>query len=208
MPQSQSRKPAKRPYLARKERRRQLLDAAAQIVETEGWAQLNMSGLAKQTHTSRQLIYQHFESLEELMTATGTHIFEQVYLLTRNAIETRNQDISTALVRSQEIIFDLPMGRAQALWQVLAATFPDDHPLTEYGKRLRHLITNLWKPAIIETTGLAEEDATAIAWPLIMAFWGNYRLMQDGELSRKQAIDKINWLISTLAAGIKAQELA
>ncbi len=203
MPISSSAEKTKRPYLARDDRRRQLLDVAADIVENRGWDQLTMSALAKQSATSRQLIYQHFDSLDALLTATGTHIFEQVYLQTRTAIEQRDGDIANVLIQTQEIIFDLPSGRAQALWQIIAAALPAEHALSKFGRRMRHLITNLWRPAIAETFGLSDREAEALAWPLIMAFWGNYHLMQDGELSRKQAIDKITWLVSTLAAGLK-----
>lgn len=191
---------AKRPYLSRKVRRQQLLETAAKIVEEQGWDKLNMSAVAQQARTSRQLIYQHFASLEELMAATGTHIFQQVYEETRAAIEERGHDLTRMLSRAQSLTMDLPAGRAQALWQVVAAAFPADHELTRFGRRMRHLITNLWQPAVAETFGVDDKRAAGISWMLIMAFWGGYRLVQDGELSKAEAIEHLNWIVTRVAA--------
>lgn len=201
MPTSESRNKTKRPYLARDERRRQLLEAAAGIVENSGWDQLNMSALAKETGTSRQLVYQHFDSLESLMVATGTVIFEQVYVETRATIARRDEDIVAVLARAQKITLDLPPGRASALWQIVASAFPADHALTGFGRKMRHLITNLWKVSVAEAFNLPEKEAAALTWMLIMAFWGGYRLVHDGELTQQEAIDRLNWMVSSLQNG-------
>lgn len=193
----------KRPYLARDERRRLLLDTAAKLVEKEGWDKLNMSALAQRSNTSRQLLYQHFDSLEDLMVATGTHIFQQVYTGTRDAIEQRSDDIVATLSQAQQITLDLPKGRAQALWQIIAAAFPVDHELTRFGRRMRHLITRLWQPAVAEAFDLDEQAASATTWMMMMAFWGGYRLVEDGELTKQQAIDRLNWIVSSMLAGQK-----
>lgn len=191
----------KRPYFSRQDRRRKLLDTAAAQVESEGWDSLSMSALAQRSGISRQLVYQHFPNLEELMVATGTHIFQQTYLQTRDTIAARKGDVTEVVAQAQRITLDLPPGRARALWQVIAAAFPPGHELNHFGRRMRHLITNLWKPAVAETFGLEDRDAGAITWLLIMAFWGGYRLMEDGEFSKQEAIDKLNWLVSAMAAG-------
>ncbi len=201
MPYSKT-KTGKRPYMAREKRRQMLLDTAAGIVEQDGWDKLSMSALAQASHGSRQLIYQHFESLEDLMVATGTHIFEQVYLRTRDTIEHRQQDIITVLGQAQSITLDLPPGRARALWQVIASAFPADHELTRFGRRMRHLITKLWQPTVAEAFLLDDEQAATVTWMLIMAFWGGYRLVEDGELTKAQAIERLNWIVRTLEAGV------
>lgn len=195
-------KKSKRPYLARDERRRLLLDTAAKLVEEQGWDKLNMSALATRARTSRQLVYQHFDSLEDLMVTTGTHIFQQVYVQTRDAIEHRENDIVAILSQAQRLTLDLPPGRARALWQVVAAAFPTEHELTRFGRRMRHLITKLWQPAVAEAFGLDDEKASSITWMLIMAFWGGYRLVEDGELSKDQAVERLNWMVANLAAGV------
>lgn len=201
MPENKTLKTSKRPYMARDDRRRLLLDSAAEIVESSGWDKLSMSALAQHTNTSRQLVYQHFDSLEDLMVETGTHIFEQVYLQTRETIAEIDQDIVAALERAQKLTLDLPPGRAHALWQIIAATFPAEHELTRFGQRMRHLITNLWKPTIQKTFAMNDRDASATTWMLIMAFWGGYRLVEDGELSKQQAVDRLGWIITGLVDG-------
>ena len=193
---------SKRPYLARDERRRLLLDIAAELVEEQGWDKLNMSALATRASTSRQLVYQHFDSLEDLMVTTGTHIFQQVYVQTRDTIEHREKDIVSVLAQAQRITLDLPAGRARALWQVVAAAFPAEHELTRFGRRMRHLITKLWQPAVAEAFGLDDEQASSVTWMLIMAFWGGYRLVEDGELTKDQAVERLNWMVTNLTAGV------
>jgi AcrR family transcriptional regulator len=161
-----------------------------------------MSALAERASTSRQLVYQHFDSLEDLMVATGTHIFQQVYVQTRDAIEHRNQDIVVTLSQAQRITLDLPPGRAHALWQIIAAAFPAEHELSRFGRRMRHLVTKLWQPAVAETFGLNDAQAADISWMLMMAFWGGYRLVDDGELTKDQAVERLNWMVATLVAGV------
>ncbi|MGB1581584.1 MAG: hypothetical protein ACPHER_08755, partial [Nevskiales bacterium] len=111
-------------------------------------------------------------------------------------------DIVDTLARAQVITLDLPKGRSQALWQIMAAAFPPDHELNRFGRRMRHLITRLWQPAVAETFGLNERDAAATTWMLIMAFWGGYRLVEDGELSKSQAVERLNWMVSSMRAGL------
>jgi hypothetical protein len=53
----------KRPYLGKDDRRKSLLNAAAELVEEAGWGVLNMSALADRAGVSRQLVYQHFPFL-------------------------------------------------------------------------------------------------------------------------------------------------
>lgn len=194
-------KTAKRPYLAREQRRQHLLDTAAQIVEEQGWDRLSMSALAQQASTSRQLVYQHFDSLEDLMLATGTHIFEQVYLQTRETIAAGDKDIMSVLAEAQRLTLDLPPGRARALWQIIAAAFPSGHELNRFGRRIRHLITNLWRPALAREFDLEDDVAGDIAWMLVMAFWGGHRLVEDGELSKDQAMERLNWMLSGMLQG-------
>ncbi|MDX1496983.1 MAG: TetR/AcrR family transcriptional regulator [Salinisphaeraceae bacterium] len=192
----------KRPYLSREQRRKHLLDTAAAMVESQGWDKLSMSALALRAQTSRQLVYQHFSSLEDLMVATGTHIFEQVYVQTRATIEQGSEDIVATLSQAQAITLDLPRGRAQALWQIIAAAFPADHELSRFGRRMRHLITRLWQPAVAKAFKLDEQAAAATTWMLIMAFWGGYRLVEDGELSKEQAVERLNWMVACIRSGL------
>lgn len=65
-----AKKQTPRPYLAAPERRQQLLDVAGRLVREAGWSSLSMQGLAIAAGVSRQLVYEHFESADELYLAT------------------------------------------------------------------------------------------------------------------------------------------
>ena len=67
-----------RPYLTSPERRRQLLDVAGRLVREGGWSSLSMQGLAIAAGVSRQLVYEHFASADDLYLATLGHLFERV----------------------------------------------------------------------------------------------------------------------------------
>src|SRR5271169_1164826 len=70
---------ATRPYLAAALRRDHLLEVAARLVRQGGWAALSMQGLAAAAGVSRQLVYEHFASADELSVAALTHLFERAY---------------------------------------------------------------------------------------------------------------------------------
>ena len=90
-------KPLKRPYLGKAERKKQLIDAACEMVETSGWFSLNMSTLADQAGVSRQLVYQHFPNLEDLLTQTCHAIFDDTMTGTAQAITDHPDDIKKAI---------------------------------------------------------------------------------------------------------------
>lgn len=75
----------KRNYLAKDNRRLALLETAVVVVEKHGSPALSMISVAEQARVSRQLMYQHFESLDQLMTETMTHIFREGYERVRGA---------------------------------------------------------------------------------------------------------------------------
>lgn len=105
-----------RPYLSRERRLKALLAAATQIVETRGWNALTMVSLAEQAGVSRQLVYQHFESLQQVIGATLQFIFEDVFVRTRDEVVAHGaKDIKGTVASLQRITFDIPVGRARAM---------------------------------------------------------------------------------------------
>ena len=103
-----------RPYLAAAQRRDQLLDAAGRLVRTGGWAALSMQGLAVAAGVSRQLVYEHFATAEELQLATLNHLFERAYASTR-AIAAAGAGVAETVRRGFQLFLDLPAEERQAL---------------------------------------------------------------------------------------------
>lgn len=188
----------KRTYLARDDRRQALLDIAARVVEERGWPALSMISVAETGGVSRQLVYQHFASVDELVADTLTHLFRGRYEGIRGTIEG-NPDNLAQLIRLVETqTFDEPPARVRALWQMLTATYSDNAETARTGTRLRHLLIKLWTPTVSRQFGLDERESQALVWMLHMAFWGAHQLVEEGELSRKTATELFTWMVMRL----------
>ncbi|PXV70254.1 TetR/AcrR family transcriptional regulator [Sinimarinibacterium flocculans] len=178
----------KRAYLSRDKRRQTLLDVASTIVEQHGWAALTMSALAERGGTSRQLVYQHFPSLEKLLADTAWHIFQGTMHDTRASVAAHPSNLSEAARASESFTLDLPPGRGDALWQLVAGTAASTPELEKIRHNLRQLIVGLWAPLVRKQLGLNAADARAYAWMAIMSFWGMRQLIRDGEVSRSRGV--------------------
>ncbi len=188
----------KRAYLSRDDRRTALLDVAAAVVESQGWQALSMISVAESAQVSRQLIYQHFASVDELMADTMSHLFRSRYESIRAGIAENPEDLSVLLrVVEQQTFGDSPE-RVRALWQMLTATYSDNAETRRMGQRLRHLLTKMWAPYMQQRLGLDEKRAQALSWMLNMAFWGAHQLVEEGELSRGGALELFTGLLMRL----------
>lgn len=192
-------KPAeKRAYLARDDRRLALLDVAATVVETQGWPALSMISVAETAQVSRQLIYQHFSSVDELMADTMSHLFRSRYENIRSSIGESGNDLAGLMrVVEQETFAENP-ARVRALWQMITASYSDHAETSRMGMRLRHLLTKLWAPVVMRQLELNESQARALVWMLHMAFWGAHQLSHDGEISRKTGNELFTWMLMRL----------
>ncbi len=189
----------KRAYLSRDLRRQTLLEVAADIVEREGWTALTMSALAEAGGTSRQLIYQHFPSLEQLLADTAWHIFADTMKGTKTSIASHPANLEEAALAAESITLDLPAGRGDALWQLIAGTASQTPELEKIRRGLRDLIGGVWMPPVRKQLGLTEADARVYAWMTVMAFWGMRQLVRDGELPRERGMKLFNDLVARLA---------
>ena len=183
---------AKRAYLSKDLRRQTLLEVAAQIVETDGWAGLNMSALAERGGTSRQLIYQHFPSMEKLLADTAWHIFMEVAKGTTDSVAANPGNLTEAIKAAEAFSLDLPPGRGDALWQLIAGTAGSTPELEEIRQGIRKLISGIWTPVVRKALDMNEADARAYAWMSILAFWGMRQLVRDGEISRTRGVKLFN----------------
>lgn len=185
----------KRAYLSRELRRQSLLEIAAGIVESEGWAALNMSVLAERSGTSRQLIYQHFPNMEQLLADTAWQIFTDTMKNTSASIAANPESLAQAVKAAEAYSLDLPTGRGDALWQLLAGTASNTPELEKIRRGIRDLVRRLWTPVLRKHMGLSEADAKVYAWMSILAFWGMRQLVRDGEISRARGVRLFNEFI-------------
>lgn len=189
----------KRAYLSRDRRRQALLDVASLIVEQDGWPALTMSALAERGGTSRQLVYQHFPNLEKLLADTAWHIFHGTMQQTQASVDAFPASLTEAARTAEAFTLDLPPGRGDALWQLVAGTAAASPELDKIRRNLRQIIIGLWAPSVRKQLDLKPADARAYAWMSVMAFWGMRQLIRDGEISRSRGVRLFNELLDRIA---------
>jgi len=195
----------KRQYLSHENRRDMLLGVAAEMVEGEGWAALSMSALAERAGTSRQLVYHHFANLEALFAQTAWHIFNDVMEGTRASIAAHPGDLQDAVKSAEAVTLDMPTGRADALWQLIAGTAGDSPELDRIRRNIRTMISNAWMAPVQDRLDLDAESARIVGWISIMGFWGMRQLVRDGAISRERGIAVFSEMIRRVEAGTPPQ---
>ena len=189
-----------RPYLAAPRRREHLLDAAGRLVRRGGWGALSMQGLAAAAGVSRQLVYEHFATADDLHVATLTHLFERAYTATA-AIATSGDSVDAIIRRSFALFLDLAPEERHALRALAAETGAAPSSAARARARLRNRIASVWVPYVRVQTGLSEADATALAWMLTTASWGLADTIADGTVTRARAVDLyVRFVDRTLSA--------
>jgi len=191
----------KRGYLAKEDRHKALVETAAEVVEKLGWSALSMITVAEQAKVSRQLVYEHFDSVDQLMTETMTQIFRDAYESTRDSIQKGSGNIVDLIEQSERMTYDIPPGRVRALWQMITGTYSENPETARMSRRLRHLLTNLWAPVANDAFGLDTRDGRVMIWMLHMAFWGAHQLVDEKEVDRDTATRLFAWMVTQLQAG-------
>jgi AcrR family transcriptional regulator len=189
-----------RPYLLAPARRDHLLDVAGRVVRQGGWTALSMQGLAVAAGVSRQLVYEHFASVDHLYVAVLTHLFERAYDATV-AIVQAGKTPDTTVRAAYELFLDLPAEERRALRALAGGMDPGQRRMTRAKTRLRTRIAGIWVPYVRLQTGLSEAQAIALAWMLITASWGLADTIADGTLDRRRGIELfVRFVQRTLSA--------
>lgn len=197
----------KRPYMRHEHRRQMLLGAAAELVETKGWAALSMSALAACAGTSRQLVYHHFANLETLMVNTAWHIFRDVIEGTRSSISAHPDDMFDAIKAAENVSLDMPPGRGDALWQLIAGTAGDTPELDRIRRDIRSLISSTWMEPVQKHFGLDADTARVFSWITVMGFWGMRQLVRDGAIDRERGMAIFDDFMQRMIAGSRGGPL-
>jgi len=193
-------KPAPRPYLPAPQRREHLLAAAGRLVGQGGWTALSMQGLAAAAGVSRQLVYEHFATADDLHLATLTHLFERTQASTA-AIARAGASLGDTVRASFALFLDLPAEERHALRTLAAEREPGRRGLARAHARLRNQVTSVWAPYVHQQTGVSEAEASALAWMINTAAWGLSDTIADGTLDRRRGIDLfVRFVEGTLAS--------
>jgi len=190
----------KRPYMASHDRRRALLDAAAEMVGRGGWNALTMKGLAAEAGVSRQLVYDHFEDGSRLLLSTLTHLFQESYQATTEVLQGSAGDVRSTIREAYRIFLEMPAAQRRAL-RAVSGDFVSDRPETRKAIAvMREQIFALWVPFGRRQTGLGERELRPLMWMLISASWGLADLVDDGTVSKKQATEMLVYFVEQVMA--------
>ena len=189
-----------RPYLPAPRRREHLLAAAGRLVREGGWPALSMQGLAAAAGVSRQLVYEHFATADDLYLATLTHLFERTQASTA-AIAQAGKSLGDTVRDAFALFLDLPAEERHALRTLAAELEPGRRGLASARRRLRNRIASVWVPYVRQQTGVSEPDANALAWMINTAAWGLSDTLADGTLDRRRGIELfVRFVEGTLAS--------
>ena len=189
-----------RPYLPAPQRRDQLLHAAGRLVRHGGWTALSMQGLAAAAGVSRQLVYEHFATADDLYLATLVHLFERAHA-SNEAIVQAGASVEETVRRSFTVFLDLPAEERRALRALAADVDPGRPSMARARARLRSRIAGVWAPYVRQQTGVLEAEAVALAWMFHTAGWGLSDTITDGTLDRERAVELfVRFVDRTLSA--------
>lgn len=199
------RRKAKRNYMSSDQRRQQLLEVAAGMVDRDGWNGLTMISLAENAGVSRQLVYQHFKSLEDLLLETIDFLFGSLYKDAQQDF-SRHSMLDAAAAHHRHYFEDLTEGRVRALWAVLFTPYQRGVPIGKAGRLLRRLSADLSAPDIPAFLGadVPEHQRRHIAFLMDMVFWGTYSLVSDGEIDKDEALELLLWALKRFRSGKRA----
>jgi AcrR family transcriptional regulator len=181
----------KRPYMASHQRRRALLDVAAEIVGRSGWSALTMKGLAAEAGVSRQLVYDHFEDGTGLVLSTIERLFQESHRATAEVLRGSAGDPASTIGEAYRIFLDMPAAQRRAL-RAISGDFVSDQPeMREAITVMRKQIFALWIPYARRQTGLADTELRPLVWMLNAAAWGLADLVDDGTVSKERATEML-----------------
>jgi AcrR family transcriptional regulator len=185
----------KRTYMASRQRRRALLDVAAQMVGRGGWNTLTMKGLAEEAGVSRQLVYDHFEDGTGLLLATLEHLFQESYQATAEVLQGSAGDVPSTICEAYRIFLEMPAAQRRTL-RAITGDFAPDRPETRKAIALmRKQIFALWLPYARRQTGLSERELRPLVWMLVSASWGLADLVDDGTVGKEQATEMLRHFV-------------
>jgi AcrR family transcriptional regulator len=189
MPKAASGK--KRTYMASRQRRRALLDVAGQMVGRGGWNALTMKGLAEEAGVSRQLVYDHFEDGTGLLLATLEHLFRETYRATAEVLQGSASDVPSTIREAYRIFLGMPAAQRRALRAISGDFVPDRPETREAIGLMREQVFALWIPFARRQTGRSERELRPLVWMLNAASWGLADLVDDGTVSKQQAMEML-----------------
>ena len=112
------------------------------------------------------------------MAQTAWHIFNDVMEGTRASIAAHPDGLQAAVISAESVTLDMPPGRGDALWELMAGTAGGSPELDRIRRNIRSMISNVWMDPVQQRMGLDTESARVFSWIIVMGFWGMRQLVR------------------------------
>ncbi len=183
--------PARRPYLSAERRRLQLLEGAAQLVARDGLDNLSMTGLARHAGVSRQLVYEHFSDLPELVAALLRQTFGEPDQNIADVLTAGGASPRDAALVAARVALSRPVHERRLLRSLLVSGATPGHPLAPLASQFRERSIARWSAVL----GAEREPSRALIWALVNGVLALGELVDAGELTLEQALTEAQMLI-------------
>ena len=178
----------KRHYLRADDRRRSILDVAADVVASRGLAHLSMAAVAGEAGVSRQLLYRYFDGLDDLVLSMVTQRFAAIiasYDAQTAGLAPRRSNVA----RNQ---IHLALHLAAPDQRLLRNVFGDVDQLPEDVRRavlvVRERLVERWV-GIVEVDPSRRAVVRAGVWAVFHAIFGIWDYLGDGSITTDEAYE-------------------
>lgn len=173
--------------LPRDQRRTQLLEAAAEIVRSEGADALTLARAAERAGVTKPVAYEHFETRAGLLMALYRHFDARRIEATIADLERRANSLDTAVPILAAAYVDCALESGPAFASI-AAALAATGTMDEFGHEMREAYVDLFRSALAPFAVLPGRDGKAVMMGLIGAADALAQAVIAGRISRKAAI--------------------
>jgi AcrR family transcriptional regulator len=184
-----------RPYLRARERRTQLLTAAAALVGRDGLGSLTMAGVAAEAGVSRQWVYEHFSDLDELYRALILDRFAALDAAV-DAAKGRVTGSELAGLAARQVFALVPADR-RILRALVDGGGWNRPELAGIEEELRERILGRWT-AFVRGTGRSDLASRAMVWAIVNAVFGLADQIERESLPVEQAVGILALMVAAV----------
>lgn len=173
--------------LPRDQRRMQLLEAAAEIVQAEGADALTLARVAERAGVTKPIAYEHFETREGLLMALYRHFDARRIEATVADLERRANSLETAVPILAAAYVDCAL-ESGAAFASIAAALAATGTMDEFGHEMREAYAGQFRSALARFAGLSGREGKGVMLGLIGAADALAQAAVAGRITRKAAI--------------------
>jgi AcrR family transcriptional regulator len=170
------------------ERRRQLLQAAADLITTHGVDRVQFAEVAAAAGVTRQLVYRFFPTRPALILAVlDDYAADLTQRFGHGAARSLPGDLEAGTRVFVEAVCETIAARGAGPWELLDAKGPDP-VIARRGREILDRIVAPWRVRIAETIGVSRREATILASMIVAAGRAVLAQWYAGPLSRTEAV--------------------